>query len=162
MSGWKRAPSSLVKNATASGRGGVRPACMRVSITSMPARTPRLPSNRPPVRTVSMCEPVITGRPAPTCQVPTTLPTASTTTSRPRSRIHVTTRSRPSRSASVRARRHEPPPSMGPTRANSSRRANRRAPDTRTPPSDVTARVYILSKTTRRPWRGHSGGVVVR
>ena len=37
------------------------PCCSSVSITSSPASTPRLPSKRPPVRTVSMCEPVITG-----------------------------------------------------------------------------------------------------
>ncbi len=42
---------------------GTRPARWNVSITSSPASTPRLPSYRPPVRTVSMCEPVVTGAP---------------------------------------------------------------------------------------------------
>ena len=91
MSGGKRAPSSSVKKATARGRRVVTPAPASVSTTSSPASTPRLPSYRPPVRTVSMWEPVMTGarssRPA---RTPTTLPTASIVTSRPRSRIHST------------------------------------------------------------------------
>ena len=37
------------------------PCCSSVSTTSSPASTPRLPSKRPPVATVSMCEPHITG-----------------------------------------------------------------------------------------------------
>ena len=61
MSGAKRAPSSSVKKATAIGRSVTMPCCSSVSTTSRPASTPRLPSKRPPVRTVSMCEPVITG-----------------------------------------------------------------------------------------------------
>ncbi len=44
MSGGKRDPSSSVKNATARGRAGVRPAAVTVSMTSSPASTPRLPS----------------------------------------------------------------------------------------------------------------------
>src|SRR5271166_4139986 len=54
MSGWKRAPSSLVKKATASGRGVTTPASSSVWTISSPARTPSAPSKRPPVRTVSM------------------------------------------------------------------------------------------------------------
>ena len=48
MSGWKRAPSSSVKNATLIGRRVAMPCCASVSITSRPASTPRLPSKRPP------------------------------------------------------------------------------------------------------------------
>ena len=40
--------------------GVVRSCCASVSTISSPASTPRLPSKRPPVRTVSMCEPTIT------------------------------------------------------------------------------------------------------
>ena len=57
MSGANRAPSSSVKNATVIGCRVATPCCSRVSITSSPASTPRLPSKRPPVATVSMCEP---------------------------------------------------------------------------------------------------------
>ena len=61
MSGAKRAPSSSVKNADRDAALGRRSSCViSVSSTSSPASTPRLPSKRPPVRTVSMCEPVIT------------------------------------------------------------------------------------------------------
>ena len=63
MSGGKREPSSLVKNAAASGRSSSTPLSMAVSITSSAASTPRLPSYLPPVATVSMCEPIITGGP---------------------------------------------------------------------------------------------------
>jgi len=137
MSGWKRAPSSLVKYATLIGCTVATPCCSSVSITSSPPSTPRLPSNRPPVRTVSMCEPTIT---AAACglvpaRVPTTLPTASTTTERPRSCIQLSTRSRPSRSASVSASRAEPrspaAPCTAPTSPNASRRAHRRSPSMR-------------------------------
>ena len=62
MSGWKRAPSSLVKKATASGRRVTTPASSSVSMTSSPARTPSAPSYRPPVSTVSMWLPIMTGR----------------------------------------------------------------------------------------------------
>ena len=61
MSGAKRLPSSSVKKATAIGRRVATPCCSSVSTTSSPASTPRLPSKRPPVATVSMCEPHITG-----------------------------------------------------------------------------------------------------
>ena len=79
MSGAKRAPSSSVKKATAIGCTVATPCCSSVSITSSPASTPRLPSKRPPVATVSMCEPVITGAAAGSVpgRVATTLPMAS-------------------------------------------------------------------------------------
>ena len=44
MSGGNRAPSSLVKKATAIGRSVTMPRSARVSITSRPDSTPRLPS----------------------------------------------------------------------------------------------------------------------
>ena len=116
MSGAKRLPSSSVKKATLIGRRVVTPCCSSVSTTSSPASTPRLPSKRPPVATVSMCEPVITGAASGSVpgRVATTLPIASIATSRPRSRIHPTTRSRPARSASVSARRAQPSSPFGP------------------------------------------------
>ena len=61
MSGAKRVPSSSVKKATLIGWSVAMPCVSSVSITSRPASTPRLPSKRPPVATVSMCDPVITG-----------------------------------------------------------------------------------------------------
>ncbi len=54
-------PSSSVKKLTPSGRRNSTPAARTDSITSSPASTPRLPSNRPPVATVSICEPHRTG-----------------------------------------------------------------------------------------------------
>ena len=82
MSGAKRAPSSSVKKATLTGRRVAMPSVSSVSMTSSPASTPRLPSKRPPVATVSMCDPVITAA-APGSvpgRVATTLPMASTVT----------------------------------------------------------------------------------
>jgi len=119
MSGANRAPSSFVKNATEIGRPGVIPRSRHVWMTSSPASTPKLPSYLPPVRTVSMCEPVITAGPVPTSHVPMTFPTSSVSIRRPRSRIQPMTRSRPARSSSVRARRLHPPPSILPTSASS-------------------------------------------
>ena len=123
MSGAKRAPSSLVKNAAASGCSVSTPASLSVSMTSSAASTPRLPSKRPPVRTVSMCDPAMTAgpdwRPG---RTPTTLPMPSTVESRPSSRIQPQTRSRPALSSSDSARRAQPPPSMAPMAARSARR----------------------------------------
>ena len=112
MSGAKRAPSSSVKKATAIGRRvGRRRAAIERLDTSRPASTPRLPSKRPPVRTVSMCEPVITGRsgrvacPA-ACRRRCRWRRSSR---RGRGRASTTTtRSRPSRSTSVSASRAQP------------------------------------------------------
>ncbi len=87
MSGANRAPSSSVKNATWIGRRVVMSCLARVSTISNPASTPRLPSNRPPVRTVSMCEPTITAAAVGSlpARVATTLPMASIETCMPRS-----------------------------------------------------------------------------
>ena len=129
MSGWNRAPSSSVKKATAKGCSVVIPLNSRVSITSRPASTPRLPSKRPPVRTVSIWLPVMIGAPSVRPgRTPTTLPMPSMLMSRPRSVIQATTRSRPSLSSSVRARRQEPPPSIGPMVARSLMRRTSRSP----------------------------------
>ena len=137
MSGAKRLPSSSVKKATAIGRRVATPCCSSVSTTSSPASTPRLPSKRPPVATVSMCEPHITGAAVGSVpgRVATTLPIASIDRSMPRSRIHPTTRSRPARSASLSARRAHPSSPFGPLIApispSSTSRAHNRAPSTR-------------------------------
>ncbi len=132
MSGAKRAPSSLVKKATANGCSVSMPASLSVAMTSSPASTPRLPSKRPPVRTVSMCDPVITAGPATRpARVPTTLPMASIVTANPSSRIQWQTRSRPALSSSESARRAQPPPSMAPMAASSAKRRCRRAPSMR-------------------------------
>ena len=63
--------------------------------------------------------------------MPTRCRSRRSSTSRPRSRIHVTTRSRPSLSASVSARRLLPPPSIGLISASAARRRSSRAPSTR-------------------------------
>ena len=133
MSGGNRAPSSSVKKPTASGRSNSTPALITDSITSRPANTPRFPSKRPPVATVSIWEPVITGDNPDGCGiVAMTLPTPSIEMSRPRSRIHFTTRSRPWPSSAVRARRADPrspsAPTIAPISASSSRRCNKRSP----------------------------------
>jgi len=74
---------------------------------------------RHPVRTVSMCEPHITGAPSPG-MVATTFPIPSMVISRPRSFIQVTTRSRPALSSSVNASRAHPSvPSIAPIAASS-------------------------------------------
>ena len=162
MSGANREPSSSVKNATWSGRSVATPAWSSVSTISSPASTPRLPSKRPPVPTVSMCEPTITGasvgsEPA---RVATTLPIASIATSRPRSRIHATTRSRPARSSSVSASRalpHSPfGPSIRPIWPSSSIRPRRRSVSIRS--SDHSDRPALIS-AHRELERGDLGRV---
>ena len=156
MSGAKRAPSSSVKKATAIGWTVATPCCSRVSITSSPASTPRLPSNRPPVATVSMCDPVITGAAVGSVprRVATTLPMASMATSSPRSRIQPTTRSRPARSSSVRARRAQPSspsgPLIAPTSPSSTSRAHSRSPSTR---SSSARRAHPAGARRRRSRR---------
>jgi len=60
MSVPKRTPSSSVKKPTSTSRSVWMPASFRVRITSMPPSTPRVPSNAPPVATVSMWEPIST------------------------------------------------------------------------------------------------------
>ena len=118
MSGAKRAPSSSVKKADADrARRSRCRACSSVSITSRPASTPRLPSKRPPVRTVSMCEPVITGAASGSRPGPGGDDVADRVDRRRRARGRAstpTTRSRPSRSASVSARRAQPRSPFGP------------------------------------------------
>ena len=133
MSGANLAPSSSVKNPTARGRCSSRPALITDSMTSSPASTPRFPSKRPPVATVSICEPVITGGNPDACGiVAMTFPTPSIDTSSPRSRIHFTTRSRPRPSSAVSASRADPrspaAPTIAPISASSSRRCNKRSP----------------------------------
>ena len=84
MSGWKRAPSSLVKAMTAMSRFGVSPASRSAASTSTPAITPSAPSKRPPVPTVSICEPMTTAGPSSSpLRMPTMLPIASMRTARP-------------------------------------------------------------------------------
>jgi hypothetical protein len=60
MSVPNRTPSSSVKNPTSTSRRVWIPKSFSVRITSIPPSTPRVPSNAPPVATVSMCEPMST------------------------------------------------------------------------------------------------------
>src|SRR6266542_1121803 len=129
MSGWKREPSSFVKKATASGRRVTTRASFSVATTSSPAMTPRFPSKGPPVRTVSMWLPIMTGGPSVRpLRTPTAFPMPSIVTASPSSRIQRTTWSRPALSSSVRASRQTPPPGSAPRRASSSSRRERRPP----------------------------------
>ena len=59
--GWKREPSSLVQATAISGRRVLRPASSIASSASKADSTPYMPSKRPPVGWLSMCEPLITG-----------------------------------------------------------------------------------------------------
>ena len=59
--GWKREPSSLVHATASIGRLVLMPASSSASSASNAASTPYMPSKRPPVGCVSMCEPDITG-----------------------------------------------------------------------------------------------------
>lgn len=130
MTGTKRVPSSLVQMTSSSGASVWMPRSCSVRMTSSPAMTPKQPSNLPPVGWVSIWLPVATGSldgsvPG---RRPKMLPTWSTVTSRPASRIQPTTRSRPWPSNSVRARRQLPPFSVAPMRASSIRDCHRRWP----------------------------------
>ena len=60
--GWKREPSSLVQATAITGRLVLMPASSSASSASKAASTPNMPSKRPPVGWLSMCEPLITGR----------------------------------------------------------------------------------------------------
>ena len=98
--------SSQVKFTTSRGRPSRCPAAWRHRATSSPARTPAIPSNRPPACTVSRCEPVMID--GPSCRPgrrPITLAAASTVTSSPAARISAATQARAARSSSEKARR---------------------------------------------------------
>src|SRR3954466_1056230 len=93
--------------------------------------------------------------------VPTTLPTPSTSTRRPRSSIHVTTRSRPSLSASVSASRLLPPPSMAPSSPSASSRARSRGNEIRSSSMLIARRSRSqrdVSRSYRHAHERPSGG----
>src|SRR5690606_24504675 len=147
ITGTKREPSSLVQTATSSGASVTMPWSCRVRSTSMPASTPKLPSNLPPVGCVSRWLPVITGgrssrRPGRRMNM---LPMASTRTAQPSSRAQDTTRSRPWRSRSVSASRHTPPLSVAPMRASSIRESHRRRPSMRSAAVAESWRVSMIA-----------------
>ena len=117
MAGWKRAPSSLVKMAMATGWRVAVLLSLRVRMASRAQRTPSWPSYLPPVGTESACEPIMTGgKPSRPGRSPKMFPMRSMATVSPAARIHSTRRSRPRRSSSVRASRESPPAGVSPMR----------------------------------------------
>ena len=121
MAGWKRAPSSLVKMAIATGWRVAALRSLRVRMVSSAQRTPSWPSYLPPVGTESACEPIMTGAaPSEPARWPKMLPIWSTVTVSPAWRIHSTRRSRPRRSSSVSATRLSPPLAVAPMRPSAS------------------------------------------
>ncbi len=92
---------------TSKGCSNSMPCSRIVWATSMPASTPMMPSKRPPLMTVSQCEPVAMGlscalRPA---RVPIRLPPASRRVARPAASNSPRSQSRASRNSGEKARR---------------------------------------------------------
>ncbi len=127
--GWKREPSSLVQATATSGRLVVTPASSRASSASKAASTPNMPSKRPPVGWLSMCEPLITG--VAFASVPSRrtnrLPMASVKTPKPRAFAHDARRLRAAASSGERACRFTPPLGVPPSLAMSACRCHRRS-----------------------------------
>ena len=151
MAGWKRAPSSLVKMAMAT---GCRVSIFRsfsVRMVSSAHSTPSCPSYLPPVGTESACEPIMTGgRPSHPRAAPKMLPIWSTVTASPASRIQRTRRSRPRRSSSVRATRLSPPLAVAPMRPSASMLSSSRLRLMRTVPPGLESEIRLLEPVVGR------------
>src|SRR5215469_5982245 len=145
MAGWKRAPSSLVKMAMATGCRVRIFSSLRVRIVSSAHSTPSWPSYFPPVGTESACEPIMTReRPSSPARWPKMLPIRSTVTVRPASRIQLTRRSRPRRSSSVRATRLSPPLAVAPMRPRASMLSSSRLRSMRIAPPGSEPKIGLL------------------
>ena len=133
MSGWKRAPSSLVKKATASGRRVTTPASVERLDDLEPGENPEravvAPAGAHGVDVAAHHD----GRAvlAAARARPRHCRSRRSRRRGPSSRIQPTTRSRPCLSASVSARRLTPPSGRAPASASRSRRERSRAPFTR-------------------------------
>ncbi len=103
-----RLPSSSVKAATASGLARRYPSSRILWTASSAARTPAAPSKRPPLRTVSICEPAMTSGPSPPSW-PKMLPAPSTRKASPAASILFLSQIRASRSALLNEGRETPP-----------------------------------------------------
>ncbi len=132
MSGWNRAPSSLVNAATATALSVSKSCWLRSLMISRPESTPSAPSKTPASLTVSRWLPTTMGAVSPSMPslTPKTLPISSTRTSSPSSLSHPAKRSLPSLLASLRARRFTPSPSL-PTSPISMREPHSLSPFTR-------------------------------
>ena len=97
---------------------------------SRAARTPTEPSNIPPLRTVSMCEPAMTVFPGPSSR-PKMLPAPSSRQARPASAILSLSHALASRSARLNEGRLIPPLGSRPNSARASMSARRRPVSTR-------------------------------
>ena len=106
------------------------PASSTASSASKAASTPKIPSKRPPVGWVSLCEPLTTGATSPAVPGRRTniLPMSSIATPNPRSRAHVASRACASISFSPSAGRLTPPLAVAPSRAISTWRRHSRSP----------------------------------
>ena len=144
-----------------SGAASSTPCWLSVSSTSSPASTPRLPSKRPPVRTVSMCEPVITGASDGSRAGAGGDDVADRVDRHVEAEVAHPRRRRgrgPSRSASVSARRAQPRSPFGPCTApispSASMRAHSRSPSTRR--SVHGAGVAAIVSDRSRTWRSRA------
>ncbi len=111
IGGEKRAPSSLVQSTTTIGRLVVWPISFRHRMTSSPAKTPAMPSKRPPLIWVSRWLPIKIGGKllSVPSRRPKMFPAASISTVNPASLHHLQNRSRIVRSSSDNVRRDNPP-----------------------------------------------------
>src|SRR6185503_15721561 len=127
--GWKREPSSLVQATAITGRLVLILASSSASSASKAASTPYMPSKRPPVGWLSMCEPLITG--AALASLPgrctKRLPIASVKNSKPRAFAHDASRLRAAASSADSAWRLTPPLAVPPSFAMSACRCHSRS-----------------------------------
>ncbi len=151
--GWKREPSSLVQATAISGRRVLRPASSSASSASKADSTPYMPSKRPPVGWLSMCEPLITGSAWGSLPSRRTkrLPMASVKIEKPRALAHDPRRLRAAASSGDSAWRLTPPFGVPPSFAMSACRCHRR--------SSRTALATLMSPP-RSCRASYSGGIV--
>src|SRR5689334_10458381 len=127
--GWKREPSSFVQATAITGRRVLIPASSSASSASNAASTPYMPSKRPPVGWLSICEPLITGGALPSAPSRRTnrLPIASVKIWKPRAAAHLISRLRAAASSADSAWRLTPPFGVPPNFAMSACRCHRRS-----------------------------------
>ena len=127
--GWKREPSSLVQATATTGRCVFTPASSSASSASKAASTPYMPSNRPPVGWLSMCEPLSTGSALGSEPSRRTkrLPMASVEIEKPRALAQEPSRLRAAASSADSACRFTPPFGVPPSFAMSACRCHSRS-----------------------------------
>ncbi len=129
MAGAKRDPSSFVQLTISTGWRVVIDRSLSVRTSSSAARTPRAPSNLPPVGWLSRCDPIMTGGKLSSAPLrrANIVPIRSTVTVMPAFSHHFWNRVRLSRSRSVKVSLLTPPLGVAPIWAISMRLSHSRS-----------------------------------